>query len=95
MKARVLSQKIGFLCRVLSSESDTIATRTLLTLASQDVYSLGIVQQYMALDSMTGTNAISAVLNNVENPKCLFREIKKSILLKDKAVTRLNISQSN
>ena len=41
----------------------------------------------MALDSMLGTNAVSAVLNNVEDPKCVLREIKKSILLKDKEAT--------
>ena len=83
----MLSIKISFLCRVLSSESDTLATRTFLTLASQDVYSLGIVKQCIALDSKLGTNAVSITLNNVEDPKGMLKEIKGSIVLKDKALT--------
>ena len=75
IKARVLSLKTSFFCWVLSSESDTIATRTLLTLASQDVYSLEIVQQCIALDSKLETNAISIILNNVEDPKHMLKEI--------------------
>ena len=49
----------------------------------------------MALDSMLGTNAVLAILNNVEDPKCMFKEIKKSVLLKDPTDPQLNINQSN
>ena len=81
-------QNLNFLCCILSSENDTIATRTLLTLASQYVYRLGIVQQYVALDSKLGTDSVSVILNNVDDPKPLHKEVKNSILLKDKRITR-------
>ena len=93
MKARILCQKLSFLCRILSSENDIIATRMLPTLASQDVYRLGIVQQCIALDSKLGTDSVSVVLNNVDDPKLLLKEVKNSVLLKDKRLTHQTSAQ--
>ena len=93
MKARVLCQKLSLLCCILSSENDTIVTRMLLTLASQDVYRLGIIQQYIALDSKLGTDSVSVILNNVDDPKPLLKEVKNSILLKDKRLTHQTSTQ--
>ena len=94
MKARILCQKLSFLCRILSSENDTIATRMFLTLASQDVYRLRIVQQCIALiDSKLGTDSISVILNNIDDLKPLLKEVKNSILLKDKKLTRQTSAQ--
>ena len=87
------AKKLSFLCRILSLGNDTIATRTLLTLASQDVYRLGIVQQCIALDSKLGTDSVSVILNNVDDSKPLFKEVKNSILLKDKILTHQTSAQ--
>ena len=52
MTARIHLLKLDFLCCFLSSEHDTLASRTFHTLASQDIYSLSVVQQCIFLDSM-------------------------------------------
>ena len=57
MAARIHLLKLGFLCHLLSSEHDTLASRTFRTLASQDIYSLSVVQQCIFLDSKLGTSA--------------------------------------
>ena len=42
MAARIHLLKLGFLCRLLSSEHDTLASRIFHKLASQDIYSLSV-----------------------------------------------------
>ena len=59
MEARNLNLKLEFLFCLLSSEDDNIASSAFHTLASQDVYSLGIVQQCIMLDSKIGTQSVA------------------------------------
>ncbi len=59
MKARVLKLKLSYLFRLISADpsEDSIASSTFRTLASQDVYGIGLVQQCLFLDSCLGTTA--------------------------------------
>ena len=54
MKARLLSQKLRFLGKLLSHNRDNIATRTFLTVA---VYNISVVEQCRFLDSTLGTKS--------------------------------------
>ena len=83
MAARIHLLKLGFLCRLLSLEHDSLASRTFHTLASQDIYSLSVVQQYIFLDSKLGTNATASILSNTEDPKALLRKAKQAIIKQD------------
>ena len=80
MAARIHLLKLGFLCRLLSSERDTLASRTFHTLASQDIYSLNVVKQCIFLDSKLGTNATTSILSNTEDAKALLRKAKQAII---------------
>ena len=92
MKARVLIIKLGYLCHLISPEVDNIASRTR-TLTSQDVYSIGIVQQCLSFDSKVGTQSVATLLNNTDHLKAMLKETKKEILLKDKARTHQEAAQ--
>ena len=83
MAARIHLLKLGFLCRLLSSEHDTLASRTFHTLASQDIYSLSVVQQSIFLDSKLGRNATASILSNTEDAKALLRKAKPAIIKQD------------
>ena len=83
MTARIHLIKLRFLSRLLSSEHDTLASRTFHTLASQDIYSLSIVQQCIFLDSKLGTNATASILCNTHDPKVHLRRALKTILDQD------------
>ena len=83
MTSRIHLIKLCFLSRLLSSEHDTLASRTFQTLASQDIYSLSIVQQCIFLDSKLGTNATASILCNTDDPKVHFRKAIKAILDQD------------
>ena len=87
MVARTLKLKLGFLFRLLASEDDNIASNAFCTLASQDVYSLGIVQQCIMLDSKIGTQSIATILNTKDHSNTLLKGIKKDIMIKDKEQT--------
>ena len=54
-----------------------LAPRTFHTLASQDIYSLSIVQQCIFLDSKLGTNATASILCNTNDPKVHLRKAIK------------------
>ncbi len=92
MSARVLLLKLSFLYRVLSSERNYLATRMFRTLASQDIYAIGIVQQCMSLGSKLSTQSVATILNSSELSPSLLNEIKKSIQSKDWARTLLDLS---
>ena len=83
MAARINLLKLRFLCRLLSSEHDTLASRTFHTLASQDIYSVNVAQQCIFLDSKLGTNATASILSNIEDPKALLRKAKQAIIKQD------------
>ena len=87
MVTRTLKLKLGFLFYLLASEDDNIASSTFHTLASQDVYSLGIVQQCFMLDSKIGTQSVATILNTKIHSKTLLKGIKKDIMIKDKERT--------
>ena len=74
-------------------EVDNIASRTFRTLASQDVYSIGIVQQCLSLDSKVGTQSVTTLLNNTAHLKAMLKETKKEVLLKDEARTHQEAAQ--
>ena len=83
MAARIHLLKLGFLCRLLASEHDTLASRTFHTLASQDIYRINVAQQCIFLDSKLGTNATASILSNIEDPKALLRKAKQAIIKQD------------
>ena len=83
MTARIHLLKLDFLCCFLSSEHDTLASRTFHTLASQDIYSLSVVQQSIFLDSKLGRNATASILSNTEDAKALLRKAKQAIIKQD------------
>ena len=84
MTARIHLIKLCFLCHLLSSEHDTLASRTFHALASQDIYSLSIVQQCIFLDSKLGTTATASILSYTDHPKVHLGKAIKAILDQDK-----------
>ena len=85
--SRILITKLKFLCRLLSSETETVATRTLHTLASEGLYSLGIVQQCIFLDSKLKVNTIPNILNNIDDPRSELKDLEEMILKSGKTLT--------
>ena len=51
-----MKQKLSYLCHLLSSEDESIATRTFKIIASQIAYNLSLVKQCIFLDSKLKTN---------------------------------------
>ena len=58
--SRILKQKLSFLCRLLTSNDDSIATRTFNTFVSQNAYNLSLVKLCIFLDSKLKTNFTAA-----------------------------------
>ena len=85
MKARLLSQKLRFLGKLLSKNRDNIATRTFQTIASRNVYDISIVDQCIFLDSLLGTYATAHVLSNLETVEVAVKSQTKSIKVADSA----------
>ena len=79
MKARVLSQKLRFLGKLLSQDRDNIATRTFRTIASNNIYNISIVEQCIFLDSTLGTNSTAYVLSNTDTVGAAVKKQLKSI----------------
>ncbi len=88
MKARVLNLKPSFLCRLLSADpsQNNIATSTFRTLASKEVYEIGLVQQCLFLDSCLGTAATAAILNQADSAMSALSGAKNAILVKDRSL---------
>ena len=88
MKARLLSQKLRFLGKLLSKNRDNIATRTFQTIASRNVYNISIVDQCIFLDSLLGiylhTQQLN-VLSNLDTVEAAVKSQTKSIKAADSA----------
>ena len=87
MKARLLSQKLRFLGKLLSQNRDNIATRTFQTIASDNVYNTSIVDQCIFLDALLGTNSTAHVLSNLDSVEAAVKSQIKSIKALDAVAT--------
>ena len=85
MRSRVFKQKLSFLCRLLSEDRDSIATKTFNAIACQAVYNLSVVQQCIFLDSTLGTNATARILSDIDSAQTALRNTKKTITSADRA----------
>ena len=56
--SRILKLKLRYLCHLLSSENESIATTTFKVMVSQNVYNLSLVRQCIFLDSKLKTTAL-------------------------------------
>ena len=79
MKSRILKCKLRFLGKLISDDRNNIATRTLRTIGSQNVYDISIVQQCIFLDSTLGTKSTASFLNNMDNVATTVRAELKTI----------------
>ena len=66
---------------MLSSEDESIATRTFKTIASQNAYSLSLVKQCIFLDSKLKTNCTAHILSDINSASSSRRAMKKTPLL--------------
>ena len=92
MTARVFLRKLSFLCRLLSANDDSIAHQTFRTIAGKDVYSLSLVKQCVFLDSCLGSDATACILNDPDNAKASFNNLKKTILECDKILISQDVN---
>ena len=90
MKARLLSQKLRFLGKLLSHNRDNIATRTFRTFASHNVYNISVVEQCIFLDSTLGTKSTAYILNNTDMVEAAVKTQLKSIKSADMSSTLKN-----
>ena len=67
MRARILNIKLSYFHHLLTSDNDSLGTRTFNTLASIDVYKLGLTQQCFFLDSEVGSGAVAELLSNPDS----------------------------
>ena len=77
MPARVLMLKLGFLHSLLFYECDDLASQTFHTLASQDIYSIRIVLQYLSLESKLGTKSVATIINSNDPSPLLTEDCQK------------------
>ena len=92
MTARVFLRKLSFLCRLLSANDDSIAHQTFRTIAGKDVYSLSLIKQCVFLDSRLGSDATACILNDPDNAKASFKNLKKTILECDKILISQDVN---
>ena len=90
MKARLLSQKLRFLGKLLSHNRDNIATRTFRTIASHNVYNISVVEQCIFLDSTLGTKSTAYILNNTDMVEAAVKTQLKSVKSADMSSTLKN-----
>ena len=76
--SRILMQKLSFLCRLLTSDDDSITTRTFSTF-SQNAYNLSLVKQCIFLDSKLKTNFTALILSDIGSTSASLKAMKKSI----------------
>ena len=74
--SRILKQKLSFLCRLLTSDDDSIATRTFV---SQNAYNLSLVKQCIFLDSKLKTNFTALILSDIGSASASLKVMKKFI----------------
>ena len=70
---------LGYLCHLLSSEDESIATRTFKTIASQNAYNPSLVKQCIFLDSKPKTNYTAHILSDINNASSSLRAMKKTL----------------
>ena len=82
VKARILLRKLGFLAKLLSSESG-ISTQVFRTLSTDNVYEISLVQQCRLLEQHFDTNYLGVCLENSTDAAGAIQEAKTDILRKD------------
>ena len=83
MRARILNIKLSYFHRLLTSDNDSRGTRTFNTLASIDVYKLGLTQQCLFLDSEVGSGAVAELLSNPDSATFHLKQAKANIIKLD------------
>ena len=83
MRARILNIKLSYFHRLLTSDNDSLGTRTFNTLASIDVYKLGLTQQCLFLDSEVGSGAVAELLSNPDSATFHLKQAKANIIKLD------------
>ena len=82
VKARILLRKLGFLAKLLSSESG-ISTQVFRTLSTDNVYEISLVQQCRLLEQHFDMNYLGVCLENSTDAVRAIQEAKSVILRKD------------
>ena len=82
--SRILKLKLRYLCHLLSSENESIATTTFKVMASQNVYNLLLVRQCIFLDSKLKTNCTAQILNDINCASSCLGVMKKAITSTDR-----------
>ena len=82
VKARILLRKLGFLAKLLSSESG-ISTQVFRSLSTNNVYESSLVQQCRLLEQHFDTNYLGVCLENSTDAARAIQEAKTDILRKD------------
>ena len=83
MRARILNIKLSYFHRLLTSDIDSLGTRTFNTLASIDVYKLGLTQQCLFLDSKVGSGTVAELLSNPDSATFHLKQAKANIIKLD------------
>ena len=70
-----------------------MSTCTFRTLAMDDIYQLGLVQQCRKLETHFGSNILMKCLNNPEYSRVIVKQAKKDLWSKDKDLIQQNASK--
>ena len=82
VRARILLRKLGFLAKLLSSESG-ISTQVFRTISTDNVYEISLVQLCRLLEQHFDTNYLGVCLENSTDAAQAIQEAKSVILRKD------------
>ena len=82
--SRTLKLKLSYLCHLLLTENESIATRTFKAIASQNTYNLSLVKQCIFLDSKLKTNCTAQILNDIKHASSCLDVMKKTITSSDR-----------
>ena len=80
---RILNIKLSYFHRLLTSDNDSLGTRTFNTLASIDVYKLGLTQQCLFFDSEVGSGTVAELLSNPDSATFHLKQAKANIIKLD------------
>ena len=83
MATRILSRKLPFLSKLLSNPEDTMSSRIFTTLATEDGYSISIVQQCRMLEVPLATNIVNQCLATPDDAVSIVHSGKKQLLERD------------
>ena len=76
----ILSRKLPFLSKLLSNPEDTMSSHIFTTLATEDVYSISIVQQCRMLDDVLATDIVNQCLTTPDDAVSIVRSGKNLLL---------------